>query len=102
MKLPERASQLIREYSKPLTRPDWRTVNPIPYNILYSNAICKYNTNVVLTKFVDSITNQIPADIWFDILSRNLFTKSSDEEIKDICDNYDIDVRYLKAIMHVF
>ena len=36
MELPDDVLLIIREYSKPLTRPDWRTINPLCLHILYN------------------------------------------------------------------
>jgi hypothetical protein len=32
MELPEDVLQIIRDYSMPITRPDWRTLHIMPYN----------------------------------------------------------------------
>ena len=37
--LPANALKLIREYSKPLTRPDWRTLQIMPFKRLYNELI---------------------------------------------------------------
>ena len=39
MNLPVSALLLIKEYSKPLTRPDWRTLNRLSFYSLYSEVI---------------------------------------------------------------
>lgn len=59
--LPLRALHLISEYSKPLTRPDWRTFNPlIPieeyiYTIRYGLSIKNTNLlNLVSTNMAES------------------------------------------------
>ena len=36
MQLPDDVLSIIREYSKPLTRPDWRTINPLCLHVLYT------------------------------------------------------------------
>jgi hypothetical protein len=36
MQLPDDVLVIIREYSKPLTRPNWRTLNPLCRHILYN------------------------------------------------------------------
>jgi hypothetical protein len=36
MQLPDDVLVLIREYSKPLTRPDWRTYCPLTGHVLYT------------------------------------------------------------------
>ena len=37
--LPANVLKLIREYSKPLTRPDWRTLQIMPFKCLYNELI---------------------------------------------------------------
>lgn len=40
--LPERALNLIREYSKPMTRPDWRESKPLTTTYqLYNNTLIR-------------------------------------------------------------
>jgi hypothetical protein len=36
MQLPDDVLLIIREYSKPVTRPDWRTLNPLDKHVLYN------------------------------------------------------------------
>lgn len=101
MNLPKRAKKLIHEYSRPITRPDWRLIKPLTFHTLCSNALSKYNTNIVLNKFVDSISDQIiPHNVLVDILSRNLF-HTSKEDIQDICSMYDMDITHFKLIMQI-
>ena len=45
--LPCRATNLIREYSKPITRPDWRKSNPI----ISQYKLYSYVTNHILRNF---------------------------------------------------
>ena len=49
--LPQRALTLIREYSKPLTRPDWKTQKTMSY-IYYNRIVNNSKENAVLRKFV--------------------------------------------------
>ena len=35
MQLPDDVLAIIREYSQPLTRPDWKTICPLPGHLLY-------------------------------------------------------------------
>ncbi len=37
MQLPDDVLSIIREYSKPMTRPDWRTLKPLSGHLLYIN-----------------------------------------------------------------
>jgi hypothetical protein len=39
MELPNIALHLIREYSKPITRPDWRTLQRLTFYSVYSDVI---------------------------------------------------------------
>ena len=60
MELPDDVLQLIREYSKPLTRPDWRTLNRLPLHQLYQEIMRNknnpnWNYSLVLHKFVYDI-----------------------------------------------
>ena len=49
--LPQRALTLIREYSKPLTRPDWKTCKIMSY-IYYNRILNNSKQNAVLRNFV--------------------------------------------------
>jgi hypothetical protein len=51
--LPNRALQLIREYSKPLTNPNWRRLKVMPQS-LYNNIIHNAKRNNALYKLIDS------------------------------------------------
>jgi hypothetical protein len=51
--LPERALRLISEYSKPLTRSDWRTLKIMPQS-LYNTIIHNATRNNALYKLIDS------------------------------------------------
>jgi hypothetical protein len=37
MQLPDDVLVIIRDYSKPLTRPDWRTLKPLSGHLLYTD-----------------------------------------------------------------
>lgn len=43
MNLPNNVLQLIREYSSPITRPDWRTLCRLSFYSLYSEVIQRRN-----------------------------------------------------------
>jgi hypothetical protein len=49
--LPQRALTLIREYSKPLTRPDWKKLKPLSY-IYYNRILNNSKQNAVLRNLV--------------------------------------------------
>ena len=53
--LPNRALLLINEYSKPLTRPDWRKSKPlITTYLLYLYEITNANTQSHINRFIHS------------------------------------------------
>ena len=54
MQLPDDVLEIIREYSKPVTRPDWRRVWPLPGPLLYANLNYlrhKYNNQLYIQIF---------------------------------------------------
>jgi hypothetical protein len=60
MELPDDVLSIIREYSKPLTRPDWRRLNRLPMYVLYKEIMenknkPRWNYSTVLMKFVINI-----------------------------------------------
>jgi hypothetical protein len=56
--LPLSALTLISQYSKPLTRPDWRTINPLPFYSLYTEVIQRRTyKRKVLTALYKTIHN---------------------------------------------
>ena len=60
MNLPTLALALVREYSKPVTRPDWRKLNRLPLYKLYDEIMKKKQNNTwiygsVFQKFVYDI-----------------------------------------------
>ena len=57
--LPSRALALIREYSKPLTRPDWRTLHKISnYDLFYYISHSNYTVS-------DIIMSNIRETLWY-------------------------------------
>ena len=90
--LPVNVIQLIREYSKPLTNPSWRTLQPMPFQRLYTelieyrykqkrdvlyllyNKIHNYHTigrilyyNTYYNIYISSIMHDIPENILYGI-----------------------------------
>jgi hypothetical protein len=79
-KLPSRALQLIREYSKPITRGDWRTFPRITKEkfVKYKNELHKYfqfnlqlptqsllaSAKIKLLKFRDKYIVRLVTDSW--------------------------------------
>jgi hypothetical protein len=54
MQLPDDVLEIIREYSKPLTRPDWRRVWPLAGPLFYANLKYlrhKYNNQLYIQIF---------------------------------------------------
>jgi hypothetical protein len=50
--LPQRALTLISEYSKPMTRPDWKTYKPMTFNY-YHSLINNSRINAVLKTYIN-------------------------------------------------
>ena len=60
MQLPDDVLAIIREYSKPLTRPDWRTVCPLSGHLFYASLnydLCVKNHNSVFNYVVVNSIN---------------------------------------------
>ena len=54
MQLPDDVLGIIRDFSRPLTRPDWRTLHRLLSEQLHFNIVVKFNTtfNLALIYFV--------------------------------------------------
>ena len=46
MQLPDDVLEIIREYSKPLTRPDWRTCRPLSGHAFFTELIYSVNNKI--------------------------------------------------------
>jgi hypothetical protein len=89
--LPERVVKLIREYSKPLTRPDWRKLKIMPQS-LFGNITHNARHNTVLHKFIlayEYSVNDIPFTIR---KGQSYFYKRIKYTITDILPNLNINV----------
>ena len=69
MELPNDVLQIIREYSKPVTRPDWRRLNRLPLYKLYDEIMEKkqnmrWNYTPLLRMFVYDIQR---GNFWSDL-----------------------------------
>ncbi len=63
--LPSNAVRLIREYSKPLTRPEWRSLHRISnYQLLF----CITNDNIS-TRLLNIINRNMQSSDWFCMFS---------------------------------
>ena len=63
--LPSNALRLIREYSKPLTRPDWRLLHKLSnYQLLF----CITNDNIS-TRLLNIINRNMQSSDWFCMFS---------------------------------
>ena len=62
--LPSRAITLIREYSRPLTLPDWRTIQRLTTFDLYSHVYCHLRTQ---TPLMQRIYYNILDTQWYNI-----------------------------------
>jgi hypothetical protein len=89
--LPERVVRLIREYSKPLTRPDWHRLKIMPQS-LFGNITHNARHNTVLHKFIlayEYSVNDIPFTIR---KGQSYFYKRIKYTITDILPNLNINV----------
>lgn len=43
MELPDDVIALIKEFSRPLTRPDWRTLHKMPYDVFHISVLYRFN-----------------------------------------------------------
>jgi hypothetical protein len=88
-KLPERVIRLIREYSKPLTRPDWRQLKVMPQT-LYGIITHTARPNKLLRKFIQEYPYRIN-DIPFKLTKgQTYFYNRIKYTITDISPNYKI------------
>ena len=64
--LPERALLLIREYSKPLTRPDWRILHKLTNYALYTiiTNVVTHRVNLVMI-----IQTNMKTTLWYELFS---------------------------------
>jgi hypothetical protein len=89
--LPERVLRLIREYSKPLTRPDWRRLKIMPQS-LYGNLTHNARNNIVLHKFIIAYEYSVN-DLPFTIRKgQSYFYKRIKYTITDMLPNFNINV----------
>jgi hypothetical protein len=65
--LPSRALLLIREYSQPLTRPDWRTLQKMSSFDLYSYSDLKILTPLIMTPLMELLYDNIHHTNWYNI-----------------------------------
>jgi hypothetical protein len=87
--LPERALRLISEYSKPLTRSDWRRLKVMPQS-LFGNITHNARHNTVLYNFIFAYEYYID-DLPFIIKKgQSYFHKGIKYTITDILLNYNI------------
>lgn len=43
MDLPDDILQIIKDYSRPMTRPDWRTLHKMSYHLFHLSVLERYN-----------------------------------------------------------
>jgi hypothetical protein len=46
MELPQDVIQIIHEFSKPVTRPDWRTLHRLPYHVYKDDFYTNYEKRI--------------------------------------------------------
>jgi len=63
--LPLRAQKLISEYSKPVTRPDWRTVCPLSLRRYYIDIDRNKDVNKIYYNIYKLFTNGVPKHILY-------------------------------------
>lgn len=87
--LPERVVRLIREYSKPLTRPDWRQLKIMPQSY-FGNITHNARHNIVTYKLIMSYEYSIH-DLPFTIKKgQSYFYKRIKYTITDMLPNFNI------------
>ena len=59
MLIPISAQKLISEYSKPLTRPDWRTVCPLTFKRYYTDIVRNRHTNKIFENVYSMFNSNI-------------------------------------------
>ena len=64
--LPSNALRLIREYSKPVTRPDWRTLRKLAIHDIYVHVYCSLK---VQTPLMELIFLNIEKTTWYKMYS---------------------------------
>ena len=89
--LPERAVRLIREYSKPLSRPDWRKLK-IMQQSYFGNITHNARHNIVIHKLIMSYEYSID-DLPFTIRKgQSYFYKRIKYTITDVLSNLNVNV----------
>ena len=46
MELPDDVLQIIKDYSRPLTRPDWRALHKMSYQLFHLSVLERYNPSI--------------------------------------------------------
>jgi hypothetical protein len=92
MFLPERVIRLISEYSKPLTRPDWRQLKIMPQSY-FGNITHSAHSNKTLRNFIRDYPYRI-IDIPFKLTKgQSYYYKGIKYTITDILPNYKIVIK---------
>ena len=95
MNLPSNALILIREYSRPVTRPDWRKLNRLPLYKLYKEIMHKKNTSWNYGKIFQIFIINIQRGVaWSDLY---LYTKLYG--MKKCCEFSEIQYKELEQIL---
>jgi hypothetical protein len=100
MILPLRARKLIREYSKPLTRPNWKTQPSMSLYKFYTNV--DYNKKNYLLirlsyKILDGYESTFLYMLYMNKLYKHNYNKK--EALNDIYLNYDIEPKIINLVI---
>ena len=65
MELPEDVLQIIKEYSMPLTRPNWRTLHMMPYYTFKYECSTQNRKRFEIVRYNPDITYKEIFDVWW-------------------------------------
>ena len=94
--LPKNALKLIREYSKPVTRPDWKTKPRLTFSLFYYNLIVIKHLIVIDTVIYRHINNN---QLTSNILSKYINNLPKNRLIEYISQLFDIDIFKVNIII---
>lgn len=100
MLLPPSALALIKEYSKPQTRPDWKTKKVLTFSLFYRDLLTKQSNPVIhntLTKIYNGHTHY---SITSTYLNNSSFLKNEDKSFELISKIFNIDTSRLQIIIN--
>jgi len=98
MHLPPIALAIIREYSRPVTRPDWKNLNRLPLHKLYKEIMYKKTTSWKYT----NIMRMFIYDIQRGTRWSELYEYSKKYGMKACSDKFGIQYKELENILIVY